>query len=51
MNMKWLGRNIEEFYCKKHLMEKLGNLHNKEFTKDDWNKSVKRFKDQGCSLF
>lgn len=45
MNMKFLGRNIEEFMCKKHL---------KEFLKIDnhkWDEYVKSFKSSGCELF
>lgn len=45
MNLKFLGRGIDRFYCKKHLQEKL-NMDNKQ-----WNKYVEEFKSQGCSLF
>ena len=45
MNLKFLGRGIDRFYCKKHLKEKL-NMDNKQ-----WNKYVEDFKSQGCSLF
>jgi len=45
MNLKFLGRGIDRFYCKKHLQEKL-NMDNKQ-----WNKYVEEFKNQGCSLF
>ena len=45
MNMKYNGRNINKFYCKKDLM-KLLNID-----KEQWNKNVESFKDQGCDLF
>lgn len=45
MNMKLLGRNIEEFYCKKHLMEFL------KFDKIQWDTYIKDFKQAGCDLF
>lgn len=45
MNMKFNGRNIDKFYCKKHLMELL------DIDKEKWNKYIKDFKSQGCELF
>jgi predicted RNA-binding Zn-ribbon protein involved in translation (DUF1610 family) len=45
MNMKLLGRNIEEFHCKKHLMKLL------DIDKNQWDKYIEEFKQQGCSLF
>ena len=51
MNMKYFGRDIIEFYCKKHLKEELVYLFDREFTNDNWNECVERFKDQGCNLF
>lgn len=45
MNMKLLGRNIKEYYCKKHLMEFL------KFDKIQWDTYIKEFKESGCSLF
>ncbi len=45
MNMKYRGRNIDKFYCKKCLM-KLLNMN-----ETDWQSEIARFKEQGCSLF
>jgi len=45
MNMKYFGRHIEKFRCKKHLMETL------DIKKVEWDKNVKMFKAQGCELF
>ena len=45
MNLKLLGRNIDTYYCKKHLMEFLG------INKEQWDRYVKEFKESGCSLF
>lgn len=45
MNLKLFGRNINKFKCKKCLMKELN------WSKEDWNNQVNRFKDQGCSLF
>ena len=45
MNMKYYGRNIEKFICKKCLMKEL------QLTKDQWDKKIKEFKFQGCDLF
>ena len=45
MNMKFYGRNLEKFKCKKCLMGDLG------IDKDSWNKYVEDFKSQGCKLF
>lgn len=45
MNMKFNGRNVYKFYCKKHLMELL------DIDKEKWNEYIKDFKSQGCELF
>ena len=45
MNMKFLGRNIEDLMCKKHLKEFL-NINNEQ-----WDKYIKGFKNSGCDLF
>lgn len=45
MNMKYFGRNVEKFKCKKCLMKEY------EWTIEDWNQRVKDFKTQGCVLF
>ena len=45
MNMKYHGRNIEKFVCKKCLMKSIG------VDKDDWDKKVEDFERQGCALF
>lgn len=45
MNMKYHGRNINKFYCKKCLMEML------DMDEEKWNKSIEQFKQQGCVLF
>jgi len=45
MNMKYYGRHINNFKCKKHLMKDLG------IKKEEWVEQVKRFKSQGCDLF
>lgn len=45
MNMKFLGRNIKYFRCKKCLMKML------EITQEEWNNYVKTFKENGCNLF
>ena len=45
MNMKYFGRNVEKFKCKKCLMKEYG------WTIEDWNQRVKDFKTQGCVLF
>lgn len=45
MNLKLLGRNINTYLCKKHLMEFLG------IDKEQWDRYVKEFKESGCSLF
>lgn len=45
MNLKLLGRNIENYYCKKHLMDYL------EISKEQWNQYIDDFKKQGCDLF
>lgn len=45
MNLKMFGREINQFKCKKCLMKEFN------WTKEDWDDQVKRFKDQGCHLF
>ena len=45
MNMKYHGRNVTEFKCKKCLMNEL------DMSKEEWSKKVEDFKNQGCSLF
>ena len=45
MNLKFLGRNIDEFHCKKHLMELL------ELDKEQWNYYVDTFTKSDCNLF
>ena len=45
MNMKYHGRNINKFYCKKCLMKML------DMDEEKWNKNIEQFKQQGCALF
>lgn len=45
MNMKYHGRNINKFYCKKCLMKMI------DMDEEKWNSEIQRFKDQGCVLF
>jgi len=45
MNMKFNGRNIDKFYCKKHLMEIL------DVNKEQWDSYIESFNSQGCDLF
>ena len=45
MNMKYHGRNINKFYCKKCLMKML------DINEEKWNKNIEQFKQQGCALF
>lgn len=45
MNLKLFGRNINKFYCKKCLMKEMG------WNKEQWDKEIEKFKQQGCSLF
>jgi biotin operon repressor len=45
MNMKYYGRNIEKFMCKKCLMKSL------ELTRQEWDEKINEFKQQGCTLF
>lgn len=52
MNMKYLGRNTEDYYCKKHLIEFLNkSIYDNTFTNKEWDYNIQRFKDQGCNLF
>lgn len=45
MNLKYHGRNINKFYCKKCLMKIYG------WDDDKWVDEVNKFKQQGCTLF
>ena len=45
MNLKLLGRNMDDYFCKKHLMEYL------EIDKEQWNTYINEFKLSGCALF
>lgn len=45
MNLKLFGREINKFKCKKCIIKEMG------WNKEDWNYQVKKFKDQGCTLF
>lgn len=45
MNLKYHGRNINKFYCKKCLMK----MYNMD--EEKWNKQVENFKQSGCDLF
>lgn len=45
MNMKFFGRHIEEFKCKRCLLKEFG------WTQEEWDKKVESFKRQGCQLF
>ena len=45
MNLKLMGRGINKFKCKKHLMQDMN------WTKEEWDKQVERFKESGCTLF
>lgn len=45
MNLKYFGRTINKFKCKKCLMKDFG------WSKADWNKQVEDFKAEGCKLF
>ena len=45
MNLKLMGREVNQFKCKKCLIKDL-NL-----TKEDWSKYIEDFKIQGCNLF
>lgn len=45
MNLKYHGRNISKFYCKKCFMKMYG------WDKDRWNYEVAKFREQGCTLF
>lgn len=45
MNMKFFGRQIERFKCKKCIMKEFG------WTKEDWDTKVNEFKEQSCKLF
>lgn len=45
MNLKIFGRDTKKFYCKKCLMKKLN------WNKEDWDKQVEKFQQEGCVLF
>jgi phosphoadenosine phosphosulfate reductase len=45
MNMKFFGRNTNQFLCKKCLMKNL------DINKEQWIEQVNKFKQQGCELF
>lgn len=45
MNLKYHGRAINRFYCKKCLMA----MH--DMNEEKWDLEIKRFRDQGCELF
>lgn len=47
MNLKLFGRNLDnnKFMCKHCLMKEMN------WTKDDWDREVEKFKAQGCELF
>lgn len=45
MNLKMFGRGINKFMCKSCMMKEFN------WTKEDWDKQVERFKEQGCALF
>lgn len=45
MNLKLFGRKINKFKCKKCLMKDMN------WTKEQWQEQVDKFKEQGCSLF
>lgn len=45
MNMKFHGRNIDKFLCKKCFMK----THNMD--EEKWNEYIRRFKQDGCALF
>ena len=45
MNLKYHGRDISKFYCKKCLMK----MYNMD--EEKWNKQVESFKQSGCDLF
>lgn len=45
MNLKYHGRNINKFYCKKCLMKMY------DMDEEKWDKQVESFKQSGCDLF
>lgn len=45
MNLKYHGRHVNKFYCKKCLMKIYG------WGDSEWNNEVNKFKQQGCILF
>ena len=45
MNLKYHGRNVSKFYCKKCLIAMYG------WDNDKWDSEVNKFKEQGCTLF
>ena len=45
MNLKLMGRGINKFRCKKCLIKEMN------WTKEEWDREVEKFKQQGCNLF
>lgn len=45
MNLKLIGRGINKFRCKKCLMKDMN------WTKEEWDNQINRFKESGCTLF
>lgn len=45
MNLKYHGRTINKFFCKKCLMAMHG------MNEEKWDLEIKRFRDQSCQLF
>ncbi len=45
MNLKFFGRDINKFYCKKCLKAEL------DLNEEDYNNKIKDFKNNGCDLF
>lgn len=45
MNLKYHGRNVNKFYCKKCLMQ----MYNMD--EEKWSSEIAKFKGQGCDLF
>lgn len=45
MNLKYHGRNVSKFYCKKCLMKMY------DMNEEEWNKQIEDFKQSGCDLF
>lgn len=45
MNLKYNGRNIDKFRCKKCFIKEM------EWDKTEWDTQIEEFKNQGCKLF